>query len=334
MAVSCIKTPCGEFYSITDSEIVHLLQNYIGYSGTTLRENAEKELCVAKLREQFDIFYKDIKRVLYDNFKVKKKIADYDDKWLASEVIKYSGGDDDNYFRNALIIILKILERTKIEIESYNDEMMVREIFGGEASFLHLLLFHIQEFVGEVASVKEQKNYSRCHSRKRLLAQEVFDLSRRIPKAQTYTNDVTHIYEVIFFLRQSIELKVLESLFIEGVVNQKYYRPIKVSADAFIKLLASPSVRQRDMNGKYNTIDVDFINIVHAWTNYFVHSGNGYWFWEVEFVRITLQDFILDDIEIDKKYLQEIPGKVLECIKDEERIDAKVIMSKRYYDLI
>ena len=48
----------------------------------------------------------------------------------------------------------------------------------------------------------------------------------------------------------------------------------------------------------------------------------------------TLQDFILGNITIDKKYLAEIPKKVIQCIKEEERTDAKVIMSRYYYKLL
>ena len=327
MAVSCVSTPLGDFYSITDSNIVHLLRNYIGYDSSSLREAAEKELNSITLKKEFKEFQKDIKRVLYENFKVKKKIADYDNRELASNVINYSGGDDNNYFRNALIIILKVLEYIEEEIENYDDAEITREVFGGEASYLHLLLSHIQEFVESVASVKENKNYNRSFSRKKLLACEVFDLARRIPKGQAYTNEMTHIFEVIFFIRQAIELKVLESLSILGVVNEKYNRPVKISADAFISLLADPAVKQRDVRGRYNAVDIKFVGAVHAWTNYFVHSGTGYWFWEVEFVRRTLQDFILNPIEIDNDYWEMIPTKVLEFVKEEEREDAKVIMS-------
>lgn len=328
MVVSCTSMAWGDFYSITDSTLVHLLRNYVGYSGESLRKEAELELSATTLKEQFKVFQKDVKRVLYDNFKVKKKIADYENRELASQVINYSGGDNDNYLRNALIIILKVLEYEEKEIEKYDDESINRDIFGSEASYLHLLLSHIQEFVEIVASTKENKNYCRSSSRKKLMSCEVFDLARRIPKGQAYTNEVTHIFEVIFFIRQAIELKVLESLSIADVVNEKYHRPVKISADAFIKLLADPAVKQRDIEGQYNVVDTKFIEIVHAWTNYFVHSGTGYWFWEVEFVRRTIQNFILDPIEIDKDYLEIIPKKVLECVKEDEREDAKLIMSK------
>lgn len=333
MAVSCETTPLGEFYSVTDSKIVHILRNYIGYGGSTLREKAEEELNFSKLNSEFDIFCKDIKRVLYDNFKVKKKINEYDDKWLANEIIGYTSGDDNNYHRNSLIAILKVLEHVKSEIKLYDGEMLNRNIFGGEASYLHLLLSHIYEFAGKVATVKESKDYSRSYSRKKLLAQEVYDLARRLPRSQTYTNEMTHIYESIFLIRQAIELKVLESLFIKIVVNKKYSRPIKISPDNFIDLLNDNAVKLQDIHGVEREINVDFIKKVHSWTNTFIHSGDGYWFWEVEFIRITLQDFILGKIKIDKDYLKLVPEKILQCIKEEERSEAEVIMLNRYYQL-
>jgi len=194
-------------------------------------------------------------------------------------------------------------------------------------------LLHIYELAGEIATVKEGKDYMRSQSRKRLLSQEVYDLARRLPRSQTYTNEMTHIYESIFFIRRAIELKVLESLFIVTVVNKKHLRPIKVSPDIFIGLLDDNAVKLQDINGADRVLDVDFIKKVHSWTNTFVHSGCGYWFWEVEFVRMTLQDFILDNIIIDKEYLKQIPQKILQCIKEKERLDAEVIMSKRYYQL-
>lgn len=57
-------------------------------------------------------------------------MGDYDNRELASKVINYSGGDDDNYFRNALIIILKVLEYVEEEIEKYDDEEITRELLG------------------------------------------------------------------------------------------------------------------------------------------------------------------------------------------------------------
>lgn len=334
MAVSCVTTPLGSFYSVTDSEIVHFLQNYIGYGGSTLLHEATEELSITKLISQFDIFYKDIKRVLYENFKVKKKITEYDDKWLANEIIGYIGGDDDNYYRNALISILKVLEHAQNEIKSYDNEMPNRAVFGGEASYLHLLLFHIEEFAGQVATIKEKKDYNRSHSRKKLLAQEVYDLARRLPRSQTYTNEMTHIYECIFFIRQAIELKVLESLLIGSVINKRYSRPVKISPDIFISLLDNDAVILRNINGEGRVLDVDLIKKVHSWTNTFVHSGCGYWFWEVEFVRLTLQDFIFGNIEIDKGYLRQIREKILQYIKEDERNDVEVIMTKGYHELI
>lgn len=332
MPVTCVVTPMGKFYSVTDSEIIPLLRNYIGYGDTVLMQ--KENLSVVRFSEQLTIFYKDIKRVLYDNFKVKRKISDYDNNFLAKEIIRCTVGDNDNYYRNTLIVILKILDYTKSEIDSYSDDFLNSDIFRGTASYLHLLLSHIEEFVGEVATIKEQKDYRRTYTRKKLLAQEVFDLSRRLPKSQTYTNEMTHIYEIIFLIRQSIELKILESLYIEGVINEKHCRPVKVSPDAFIGLLADSSVKLTDINGTEKELDIDLIRLIHSWTNYFVHSGRGYWVWEVEFIRRILQDFIFANIRIDKNYLVQIPEKVMQCIKEDERSNAKVIMARHYYELI
>lgn len=334
MAVSCITTPLGSFYSVTNSKIVHLLENYIGYGGETLRQIAENEISIEVLNSEFDIFFKDIKRVLYDNFKMKMKISEYDDRRLVNEIISYSGGDDDNYYRNSLVAILKILENIKTEISTYNQEVLDKKYFGGTASFLHLLLLHINEFTGEVATEKERKDYKRVHSRKRILAQEVYDLARRITRSQTYTNEMTHIYESIFLIRQAIELKVLETFHIESVINEQYARPIKISPDIFIELLDSKDIKLHGIDGEDRNHYVNLIKKIHSWTNTFVHSGNGYWFWEVEFVRSTLMDFIFGYIEIDKSYLKLIPEKILQCVKEDEREYAKVVMSPQYYQLI
>lgn len=118
------------------------------------------------------------------------------------------------------------------------------------------------------------------------------------------------------------------------MINEKQCRPVKVSPDAFIGLLADSSVKLQDTKGTEQEFDVNLINAIHSWTNYFVHSGTGYWFWEVEFVRIVLQDFIFGNIRIDKNYLAQIPERVMQCVKADERPDAKVIMSKRYYELL
>ena len=259
MAVSCITTPLGSFYSVTDSKIVHLLENYIGYGGENLRQIAENEISIEVLNSEFDIFFKDIKRVLYDNFKMKKKISEYDDRWLVNEIISYSGRDDDNYYRNSLVAILKILENIKTEISTYNQAVLDKKYFGGTASFLHLLLLHINEFTGEVATEKEGKDFKRVHSRKRILAQEVYDLARRITRSQTYTNEMTHIYESIFLIRQAIELKVLETFHIESVINEQYARPIKISPDIFIELLDSKDIKLHGIDGVDRNLDVNLI---------------------------------------------------------------------------
>ena len=57
-----------------------------------------------------------------------------------------------------------------------------------------------------------------------------------------------------------------------------------------------------------------------------VQKSNEYWFGEVEFIRRTLEDFIFGNIIIDKNYL--------ECINENKREDAEVIMSNHYYKLI
>lgn len=44
----------------------------------------------------------------------------------------------------------------------------------------------------------------------------------------------------------------------------------------------------------------------------------------VEFVRMTLQEFIFCNIEIDKEYLKLILGKIMQCVKPDERLDAEV----------
>ncbi len=330
MAISCVKTALGSFYRITDSEITHLLGNYAGHGEYELMEAAEEELTITKLNCQFDVFYKDIKRVLYDNFKMKKKISEYDNIWLTNQIIDYTGGDDDNYFRNLLIVIMKILDRTKNELKLYDGKELNRCIFGGEASYLFLLLFQIEEFVSRVASLKEGKKYESGYSRKKVSAKEVYDLARRVPRGQTYTNEMTHIYESIFLIRQAIELKVLESLQIEAVVNKKHSRPVKISPDRFISLLNSNAVKLQSVITENPVLDVDLIKKVHSWTNAFIHSGQGYWFWEVEFVRFVLQDFIFGEVIIDREYLEMIPEKVLQFIKEEERPDTEVKMSERY----
>lgn len=334
MGISCITTQCGNCYSITTSEIIHILQNYIGYGGLELQEMAEKELCISKLIEQFDIFYKDIKRILYDNFKLKQKLNTYDDKCLVKEIIGHISGDINNYYRYSLIAILKVLEKTKLKIQSYDERMINKKNFEGMATYLHLLLLHIYEFASEVATVKTGKKYSRIYSRKRLLAKEVYDLAQRLPKAQIYTNEMTYIYESIFFIRQAIELKVLETLCIEMIINKKSLRPIKITPNIFINLLDDDNVKLRDINGAVKVLDINLIKKIHSWTNTFVHSGYVHWFWEIEFIYMTLQEFIFCSIEIDKEYLKQIPDKIRQYIKPNQRLDAEIIMSKKYDQLI
>lgn len=337
MGISCVITDFGEFYSVTDSPIVHLLGNYIGYGGSSLEEIAENEICGEKLVNQFDVFCRDIRKVLFDHFSVKKKIDDYDEIALANMIIEYRGGDDNNYYRNCLIAIIKLLQTVKQEIEVYTmDDGLIkdRNCFAGEAAYLHLLLLHIQEFAGEVATVKTGKNYRRIGSNKKISAKEVFDLAKRLPRGQTYTNEMTPMYESIFLIRQAIELKVMESLCICFVINKKYERPIKISPDVFIDLLDNNSVKLKNAEGNMRRVDTKFIKRVHSWTNLFVHSGNGYWFWEVEFVRIALLKFIFDEIVIEKAYLEQIPNKVLECVRESERLDAEVVMMDRYHKMV
>lgn len=329
MKNSCFKTTWGTVYLLTDSKIINLLKNYIGYDGYALMEKAIEEICSKELNKQFDIFFKDIEGVLRDNFKVKKKIDNYDNMWLANELINHNSKDYNNYYRNSLIAILKILKDVKNEITHYDDDQLKNQmIFGGEASFLHLLLFHINEFVTELATVKTGKTYARSYSAKQLSAQDVFALARQIPREQIYLNETTHMYESIFFIRQAIELRILELLCVRVIMNTKYSRPIKISPDIFIDILIEAN-ESKFIHGNNGEFDLNFIKKAHFWTNNFIHSGHVYWFWEVEFIRKVLQDFIFNDIEIEEEYLKQIPEKILMCIKDEERPYAEVIRTKK-----
>lgn len=323
MPVSCFKSSLGEFYSVTDCEILSDLYTYI----ISDNENIDYSALAKKIISEYPKFVKDVKRVAIEDTKVKKKICDYDDCQIANVLLSdVTDKNKDDYYRNAMIAILKVLDNIeKKDLGVYQGKDYIDKcVFGGTAAFLHYLLFQILEFTEQVASLKENKNYNRSHSRKQLTALEVFSLARRLPRYRVYYNDIAQQPESAFLIRQAIEIRTMELLGIYNVFDKKSNSPIKISPDAFINLLADKRVVLP------GNLTVSLIIKIHSWTNSFVHTGRSYYQWQTEYFWEVISPFIFDEVSIDRKYMLEIPQKAVEIVKEEKRDDCEVIMSAEY----
>lgn len=323
MSVSCFKSSMGEFYSVTDCEILSDLYTYIKRDN----ENTDYSALAKKIISEYPQFVKDIKRVAIEDTKVKKKICDYDDCQIANVLLSdVTDKNQDDYCRNAMIAILKVLDNIeKKDLKFYRGEDHIdKHVFGDTAAFLYHLLFQILEFTEQIASLKENRNYNRSNSRKQLRAFEVFDLARRLPRYRVYYNDIAQQPESAFLIRQAIEIRTMELLGICSVFNKKSNSPIKISPDAFINLLADKRVLLP------GNLTANLIIKIHAWTNSFVHTGRSYYQWQTEYFWEVLSSFIFDEVLIDRDYMLEIPQKAIEIVKEEKRDDCEVIMSADY----
>lgn len=322
MSVSCFKSSMGEFYSVTDCEILSDLYTYIKREN----ENTDYSALAKKIISEYPKFVKDIKRVAIEDTKVKKKISDYDDCQVANVLLSdVTEKNRDDYYRNAMIAILKVLDNVeKKDLRNYQEEYIDNRVFRDTAAFLHHLLFQIREFTEQIASIKENKDYYRSNSRKQLKAIEVFGLARRLPRYRVYYDDIAQQPESAFLIRQAIEIRTMELLGIRGVFDNKSNSPIKISPDAFINLLADKRV---SLPGN---LTANLIIKIHAWTNNFVHTGRSYYQWQTEYFWEVISSFIIDEVSIDRDYMLEIPQRVIEFVKEEKRDDSAVFMTAEY----
>ncbi|MBR5088091.1 MAG: hypothetical protein IK093_01545 [Ruminiclostridium sp.] len=334
MSETYISTPCGEFYGVTDSDILNILENYIGYNGKQGMVNAEQEMTYNKLVTSFDVFYKDIKRILYKYFKVKKKINDYNDEELGRMIILGNNKDLDNYYRSCLIAIIKVMDSIKIEFNQYKNSDITIETFGDEAAFLHQLLFQICEFTEIVSSQKSSKNYYRHQSRKKRLAGEVYRLARDIPRGRIYLNDIVHFSESIFLIRQAIEVKTLELLYIQCIWDNKSQCEYKVAPDAFLNIIDEICDHFIDINGNNISVNISYITAVHHWTNMFIHSGRTYWAWEVEFLRRSIESYIFSSLIIKKDCLSSLSDIIIKVIDKKKQSDVEIVLNNHYKQMI
>jgi len=322
MSDSCFKSGMDEFYSVTDCEILNDLYTYIKRKD----ENTDYSALAKKIICEYPKFVKDIRRVAIEDTKVKKKISFYDDCQVANVLLSdVTEKNRDDYCRNAMIAILKVLDNVeKKDLKNYQEEYIDNRVFSDTAAFLHYLLFQILEFTEQIASYKENKNYNRSSSRKQLRALEVFYLARRLPRYRVYYDDIAQQPESAFLIRQAIEIRTMELLGIRGVFDNKSNSPIKISPDVFINLLADKRV---SLPGN---LTANLIIKIHAWTNNFVHTGRSYYQWQTEYFWEVISSFIIDEVSIDRDYMLEIPQRVIEFVKEEKRDDCEVIMSAEY----
>lgn len=325
MPVYCTKTAMGEFYGITDNPIVSDLHHFI--EGINCSSEEDYSRIAHKILDEFDGFVKDVRRVAVEDTKVKKKIASYDDCEIAYNILSdVTEKNIDDYYRNAMIAILKVLENVKKkDLNNITNEKIInRERFIGIASFLHHLLFQICEFTEGVASYKEKKDYNRSHSRKSLMAIEIMGMARQLPRHQICYNDISQNMESVFLIRQAIEVRTQELLQIRGFRHRSNGQEIKVAPDALITLLDNELVK---LPGK---ITPQIIKGIHAWTNIFVHTGQSYYQWETEFYWEIISEYIFDTVDIKEEFIIKIPELALSVVRDIFRDDAEVVMSSKY----
>lgn len=326
MSTYCQTTPLGDFYGVTDVPIIHDLRHYI--MRDTCSSEQEYSDLANKIVKEYSDFVKDIRRVAVEDMKIKKSILSYDDCQVAYVLLSdITDKNIEDYYRNAMIAILKVLDNIqKKDIERFTDNKVIEhDLFIGTASFLHQVLFQILEFTESVATYKEGKDYNRSHSRKQLLSFEIMGMARNLPRHQICYNDIIQNMESIFLIRQAIEVRTQELLGIKCVWDKVNDQEIKIAPDAFIQLLNNVAVHLPD------TLSTNIIKKIHVWTNMFVHTGNSYYQWQTEFFWEVIAKFIFDEVVISKEYMLQIPILAKSAVIEDKRDNCEIIMSGNYY---
>lgn len=210
-----------------------------------------------------------------------KSVVRYKDNILAWE--NQCGFEDNHFLRGQCTFFQEML----IDISAFNDEMYrMKAAFYKEAKKQGMLAED-----NELFTAKYRPNARR---RTRLMAAEILHASRQVVSRYLYLNDMSPVPVAIFQLRQALEIRMLEILGIDSIVEDDGL-PKKITGNAFFDI---PNLS----NFIIFPLELSNIKKIYSWTNLYVHMAicNNYWL--LDFAQNYLSSFIYDRPIIKKSF--------------------------------
>lgn len=167
---------------------------------------------------------------------------------------------------------------------------------------LRKILADISLFLSHMVS--EPKKIYPIISRKKITANESFDLiSFCFGNFNKYflANEVSAAIMGIFFIRQSIELKIFEIFNITNILNSKN-ETMRISGDKILEFLNDFDENVVLPHG----INRNVLLNINKWCNRFVHYGAANHFWLIHFAYLNLIDFIPYRIFMKESYYKNL----------------------------
>ena len=210
-----------------------------------------------------------------------KSVVRYKDNILAWE---NNCGFEDNHFLRGLCTFF---QEMLIDISAFHDEMyLMKAAFYKEVKKQGMLAKETELFVA--------KHRPRARRRTRLLAAEILHASRQVVSRHLYLNDMSPVPVAIFQLRQAVEIRMLEILGIDSIVEDDGL-PKKITGNAFFDI---PKLS----NFIIFPLELSNIKKIYSWTNSYVHMAicNNYWL--LDFAQNYLVSFICERPVIQKSF--------------------------------
>lgn len=212
-----------------------------------------------------------------------KSVVRYKDNILAWE--KDCGFEDNYFLRGQCTFFQEML----IDISAFNDEM-----YRMKAAFYKEL--KKQRMMDEDTNLFVAKCRPRMCRRTRLMASEILHASQQVVSRHLYLNDMSPVPVAIFQLRQAIEIRMLEILGIDSIVEDDGL-PKKITGNVFLDI--------PQMTGSVIfPLKLSNIKKIYSWTNIYVHLAicNNYWL--LDFAQNYLKSFICERPIIKKSFYE------------------------------
>lgn len=333
--------------------IINVLEDYV-------RMNVDTPTCSCLVCRNSKEFFRDFKSgvdcilmllLKIEKYRCKKK---YSDRYLASMIYLLKQQYTD-YFSCNIQVIIQSVVRYKDNILAWENhcEFENNHFLRGQCTFFQEMLADISAFSDEMyrwkaafyqelkkcglieaeAELFAAKYRPKARRRTLLTATEILCASRQIVSRHLYLNDISPVPVAIFQLRQAIEIRMLEILGINSIVEDNGL-PKKITGSAFF-----------DLPDLTNSVifPVDFSNIkkIYSWTNIYVHMAICNDYWLLDFAQNYLANFICERPIIKKYFYDHMKENIAKYTGTEEknvilrnRIDADLICDDEEFQKI
>lgn len=210
-----------------------------------------------------------------------KSVGRYKNNILAWE--NHCGFEDNHFLRGQCTFFMEML----VDISAFLDEM-----YRMKATFYEEMKKH--GMLADNTALFVTKPQPKACRRTRLMAAEILHASRQIVSRHLYLNDMSSVPVAIFQLRQAIEIRMLEILGIDSIIEDDGL-PKKITGNSFFDI---PNLTD------FVIFPLDLSNIkkIYSWTNLYVHMAicNNYWL--LDFAQNYLGNFIYERSIIKKSF--------------------------------